>query len=99
MKKRAYCKMMHISGTTTSRFSLFKNSTSLSPSFENFLLEEERYHKITDTNDLMNHSKYFIDISQFEDDNKTIDPAYIVSQLEKTQEIKDQMKGILQTQH
>lgn len=86
MKKRAYCKMMFVTSSTSSRFVRYKNKTN--KSFEDFLIREEDFNKLTQNNFMMNHSKYFIDNSSFGNKDN------LKEQLSQTEELRNQMIGI-----
>lgn len=92
MKKRAYCKMIFISGSVSTRFKNYKELKieNESNSVEIFMNKEENFLSITDTNDMMNHSKFFIDNSER---NAPKQKEHILIQLSKNEELKNQMEG------
>jgi dCMP deaminase len=92
MKRRAYCKMIFITGSVAARLSLF-GALKKENGLQEFLRLEKRYNEITNIVNLMNHSKFYIDISRPEDSSSSINQDYILEQLNKNEHIKSQMQG------
>ena len=94
MKRRAYCKMIHITGTVKTRFGIYQKNFIKEKQLDDFLREEEKYHQLTDIADMMNHSKFFLHVSQTEKAPGIVSSEEILKQIQANEELFNLMQGV-----